>query len=69
MGVVDTAGQIMVEPQFDELDVFWRGIAWAKRDGRWCAIDRRGRTVPSIASTDTVPVDLGSGNLSCRVEP
>jgi hypothetical protein len=68
-GLVDTAGQIMVEPQFDELDVFARGVAWAKRDGRWCAIDRRGRTVPSIACTDTVPVGLWSTSRDCRVEP
>jgi WG containing repeat len=68
-GLVDTAGQLMVEPQFDELDVFERGIAWARRDGRWCAIDRRGRTVPSIACTDTVPVYLGRGTSPCKVEP
>ena len=52
-------------------DGYARGIAWAKRAGRWCAIDRRGRMVPSIACTDTLPLDLdlGRGNLSCRVEP
>jgi hypothetical protein len=45
----------MVEPQFAELDVFSRGIAWAKHDGHGCAVDRRGRTVPSIACSDKVP--------------
>jgi WG containing repeat len=67
-GLVDTAGQVMVEPQFDELDGFVRGIAWARRGGRWCAIDRRGRAVPSIACTDAVPVDLGRGTSPCKVE-
>jgi hypothetical protein len=59
-----TAGQVTVEPQYDELDGFVRGIAWAKRGERWCAIDRRGRAVPSIACADAVPVDLGRGR--CR---
>jgi len=68
-GLVDTAGQVMVEPQYDELDGFVRGIAWAKRGERWCAIDRRGRAVPSIACTDAVPVDLGRGASPCKVEP
>jgi WG containing repeat len=68
-GLVDTAGQVMVEPQFDELDVFARGVAWARRGERWCAIDRHGREVPSIACTETVPVDLGRGTSPCRVEP
>jgi hypothetical protein len=67
-GLVDTAGQLMVEPQYDELDVFVRGIAWARRGERWCAIDRRGRDVPSIACTDTVPVDLGR-STACKIEP
>jgi WG containing repeat len=68
-GLVDTAGQVMVEPQFDELDGFVRGIAWAKRGGVWCAIDRRGRAVPSISCTDAVPVvDLPRGPVQCKVE-
>jgi len=40
--LIDTAGQVTVEPQYDELDGIVRGIAWAKRGERWCAIDRRG---------------------------
>jgi len=54
-GLVDTAGQVMVEPQFDDLDGFVRGIAWARRGERWCAIDRRGRSVPTIACTAEAP--------------
>jgi hypothetical protein len=66
-GLVDTAGQVVVEPQFEELDGFVRGIAWARRDGRWCAIDRRGKPVPTIACTDVVPVDIRPAP-ECTVE-
>src|SRR5215510_6254633 len=49
---------------------FARGIAWAKRDGRWCAIDRLLRMAPSIACTDTLPLTFTlDGNPPCRVEP
>jgi hypothetical protein len=69
-GLVDTAGQVMVEPQFDELDWgFERGIAWARLGESWCAIDRRGRTAPSIACTNAVPLGLGPGTPACKVEP
>jgi hypothetical protein len=71
-GLVDTAGQVVVEPQFDELGSFMeslRGIAWAKRNDRWCAIDRRGRTVTSIACTETDPMPGPRGTFPCKVEP
>jgi WG containing repeat len=72
-GLVDTAGQVMVEPQFDEPVYFapgLRGVAWAKRDGNWCAIDRRGRSVPGIACTGTDPVPASwRGRFECKVEP
>jgi hypothetical protein len=71
-GLVDTAGQVMLEPQFDE-PVFFsdglRGVAWAKRDGNWCAIDRRGRSVPGIACTDADPTGRPGGRFECKVEP
>jgi hypothetical protein len=59
----------MVEPQFDEIDGSERGIAWARRGERWCAIDRRGRDVPSITSSNAVPVHLGRDTGACKVEP
>jgi hypothetical protein len=71
-GLVDTAGQVMVEPQFDEPVYFTphlRGVAWAKRDGKWCAIDRRGHSVPGIACADADPVGGLSGRFECKVEP
>jgi WG containing repeat len=70
-GLVDTAGQVMVEPQFEEPVYFTsglRGVAWGKRDGNWCAIDRRGRPVPGIACADTNLSGLG-GRFECKVEP
>ena len=71
-GLVDTAGQVIVEPQFDEPAFFspgLRGIAWAKNGNRWCAIDRRGRSVPGIACTDTNPLGTPGSRFECKVEP
>jgi WG containing repeat len=71
-GLVDTAGQVMIEPQFDEPVYFspgLRGIAWAKRNRSWCAIDRRGRSVPGIPCTDAAPVRQPIGPFECKVEP
>jgi hypothetical protein len=71
-GLVDTAGQVMVEPQFGEPVYFapgLRGVAWAKRDGKWCAIDRRGSSVPGIACADADPTGRPGGRFECKVEP
>jgi hypothetical protein len=71
-GLVDTVGQVMVEPQFDEPVYFaprQRGIAWAKRDGNVCAIDRHGRQVPGIACADSDPTGWSGGRFACKVEP
>jgi hypothetical protein len=70
-GLVDAAGQVMVEPQFDEPVYFMpglRGVAWAKRGDRWSAIDRRGRPVEGIASTAANPMGGPSGQFECKVE-
>ena len=71
-GLVNTAGQVIVEPQFDEPVYFspgLRGIAWAKSDNRWCAVDRRGRSVPGIACTDADPMPPPLWRFECKVEP
>ena len=71
-GLVDTSGQVMVDPMFDEPVSFrsdLRGIAWAKRDGSWCAIDRRGRRVPGLACADADPMASWNVRFECRVEP
>jgi hypothetical protein len=71
-GLVDTAGQVTVEPQFDDPVYFapgLRGVAWAKRDGNWCAIDRRGGSVPGIACTNTDPMPSWRSRFECKVEP
>jgi hypothetical protein len=70
-GLVDTAGQVMVEPRFDEPVFFMprlRGVAWAKRDGNWCAIDRRGRGVADVACTDADPTGWSGNWFECKVE-
>jgi hypothetical protein len=70
-GLVDTAGQVILEQQFDEPVYFMpslRGIAWVKRDGSWCAIDRHGRSVSGIACADKDPTGLSGGRFDCKVE-
>lgn len=69
-GLIDTTGQIVVEPQFEEPVYFMpklRGVAWAKRDGNWCAIDRRGHSVSGIPCTATDPAG-SSPRFECKVE-
>jgi len=71
-GLVDTVGGVVVEPQYDEPVYFvplLRGIAWAKRDGKWCAIDRRGRPVASIPCATADPMGQMGGRFECKVEP
>jgi WG containing repeat len=71
-GLVDTAGQVVVEPQFDEPTFFLqalRGVAWAKREGNWYAIDRRGHPVPGIARADANPLGRPINPFECKVEP
>jgi hypothetical protein len=71
-GLVDTAGQVIMKPQFEEPINYmpgFRGVAWAKRDAGWCAIDRRGNPVPGIACTDADPTGGGNRRFECKVEP
>lgn len=68
-GLVDTDGKVTIEPQFDDPVYFgsnFRGVAWARRDTKWCAIDRHGRFVPGIACTDKSPAP--GGQFVCKVE-
>ena len=72
-GLIDTVGKTVVEPTFEE-PVFFvpglRGIAWAKREGNWCAIDRRGRSVSGIPCATTDPTGwAGNNHFACKVEP
>jgi hypothetical protein len=70
-GLVDTAGQVIMEPQFEQPVYFrpgLRGVAWAKREASWCAIDRRGNRVPGIACTDADPLGGPNGRFECKVE-
>jgi hypothetical protein len=70
-GLVDTAGHVTFDPQFDAPVFFtpaFRGIAWAKRDGKWCAIDRHGHVVPSIPCSDADPAPSALGPFQCKVE-
>jgi hypothetical protein len=66
-GLVDTAGKAIVEPTYDLTQFLYRGIAWARRGDRWCAIERRGRPVPGIAC-ETRPIEPPTGLYPCTVE-
>ncbi|MBR1152238.1 WG repeat-containing protein [Bradyrhizobium sp. JYMT SZCCT0428] len=71
-GLVDTTGRVTVEPQYEEPVAFLprlRGIAWAKRDGKWCAIDRRGHPVEGISCAPGDPLGGPGGRFECKVEP
>jgi hypothetical protein len=70
-GLVDTAGHVTVDPQFDAPVYFTpalRGVAWAKRDSKWCAIDRHAHTVQGIRCSDADPMPSGLGPFDCKVE-
>jgi hypothetical protein len=72
-GLMDTAGTVAIEPIYDEHIIFrpsLRGIAWAKRDGRSCPIDRHGQSVPGIACIERTRLSEGSsGYFRCALEP
>ena len=53
-GFLDWAGNAL-EARFDEVSPFRRGIAWARSDGEWCPVDRRGNKVPTLPCQSEVP--------------
>jgi hypothetical protein len=56
-GFVDAAGNA-VEARFDEVSYFERGVSWAKSEGEWCAIDRRGNRISSLKCQSAEPHNL-----------
>jgi hypothetical protein len=71
-GIMDTAGTVAIQPIYDAQVSFrssFRGIAWAKHDGRWCPIDRHGHDVAGIPCADRSPFGEGGSYFRCAVEP
>jgi hypothetical protein len=69
---MDPAGKVAIQPIYDGRVSFrpsLRGIAWAKHDGHWCPIDRRGQDVPGIACIERSPLGEGGAYFQCAVEP
>jgi hypothetical protein len=54
-GFIDAGGTQVIGEQYDEFTHFRRGIAWVKSGSTWCAIDRRGRSVPTLECQATDP--------------
>ncbi|WP_312016711.1 WG repeat-containing protein [Bradyrhizobium sp. BR 10261] len=70
-GLMDTAGKIAIQPIYDE-QVSFRptlyGIAWIKRDGRACPIDRHGQDIPGMACIEKSRSNESGGYLRCAIE-
>ncbi|WP_246583672.1 WG repeat-containing protein [Bradyrhizobium iriomotense] len=70
-GLMDTAGTVTIQPIYDEQVSFrptLRGIAWAKRDGRACPIDRHGQDIPGMACIEKSRANEGGGYFRCAIE-
>jgi hypothetical protein len=71
-GFMDTAGKVAIQPIYDAQVSFrpsFRGIAWARHDGRWCPIDRHGHDVLGVACVDRSPLGEAAAYFRCVVEP
>jgi hypothetical protein len=72
VGLVDTAGQVMVEPQLDEPVYFTpslRGVAWAAPPAAGAPSTSAAGAVPGIACADADPMGRPTGQFQCKVEP
>lgn len=71
-GFLDAAGN-SIEPKFDEVRRFERGVAWGKTGDTWCPIDRRGNKVPALTcqNADPNPSERPRPDAvpSCRIPP
>jgi hypothetical protein len=54
-GFIDAGGAQVIGEQYDEFSYFQRGVAWVKGGSTWCAIDRRGRSVPTLECLNADP--------------
>jgi hypothetical protein len=58
--MIDMAGTVVVEAQYDEPTFFDRGNNWVKRDVSWCPIDRSGRQIRSLQCQASDPTNKPS---------
>jgi WG containing repeat len=54
-GFIDASGALIIAAKYDESSRFRRGINWVKSGSTWCAIDRRGKSVPTLPCQGTNP--------------
>lgn len=45
VGFMDRQGRVVIEPRFDDAEVFSEGLAWVKQDGKFGYIDHSGKVV------------------------
>jgi hypothetical protein len=54
-GFADAAGAVVIEPRYDAVTPFSRGLAWTKSGGDWCPIDRQAHKIPKISCQGDMP--------------
>ena len=64
-GFIDASGALIIDAEYDEFSNFRRGINWVKSGSTWCAIDRRGQSVPTLQCQGTNP-NPEPGTVSSR---
>ena len=67
-GFIDASGALIIDATYDAFSNFERGINWVKTGDVWCAIDRRGRNVASLACQSTDP-NPKPGTMTSRFRP
>jgi hypothetical protein len=69
-GFVDVTGKSVIEPRFDEVSFFDRGVSWTRNGGEWCAVDRRGNRIPTLACQGATPTNISAAKpFSCQIAP
>lgn len=67
-GFIDPLGNETIAPRFEAVSLFDRGISWTQTSNEWCAIDRRGRPIASIACQTARPTNVNVAGGSTDVQ-
>ena len=58
-GFIDKSGKVVIEPQFDDADLFSEGLVLVEKDGKWGFIDKSGKVVIEPQFDDAEPFSEG----------